>query len=56
VNKPDFCVLGSNLLSIYSNHVRIFHNGYVICLNYEFAVALRNSTPPTIHETNETFR
>jgi hypothetical protein len=34
VNKPDFCMLSSNVLSIFSHHIRIFHSGYVICLIY----------------------
>jgi hypothetical protein len=57
VNKPDFCVLSSNLLSIFSYHIRIFHNGYVICLIYvSLLLFYEIQHPPKIHESNETFR
>jgi hypothetical protein len=57
VKKPDFCVLSSNLLSIFSYHVRIFHDGYVICLIYmSLLLFYEIQHPPKIHETNETFR
>jgi hypothetical protein len=47
VNKPDFCVLSSNLLSIFSYHVRDFSQWLCHLFDlYEFAVILRNSTPP----------